>query len=89
MMLISNGICQFVRIYAVLNKIICHFLGPLPSALSDKKFQSTGTYTNGATLRSGFFFRETRSVTVPRFGFFFQDSRIRVKAGQLGYAWAF
>ena len=30
-------------------------------------------------LRSGFFFRKTRSVTVPRFGFLFQDSRIRVR----------
>ena len=30
-------------------------------------------------LRSGFFFRKTLSVTVPRFGFCFQDSRIRVK----------
>ena len=30
-------------------------------------------------LRSGFFFRKRRSVMVPRFGFFFQDSRIRVK----------
>ena len=27
-------------------------------------------------LRSGFSFRKTRSVTVPRFGFFFHDSRI-------------
>ena len=34
---------------------------------------------NDGTLRSGFFFRKTRSVTVPRFGFFFQNSRIRVK----------
>ena len=30
-------------------------------------------------LRSGFFFRKTRSVMVPRFGIF-QDSRITVKA---------
>ena len=34
-------------------------------------------------LRSGFFFRETRSVIVPRFGFFFLDSRIRVKGSYL------
>ena len=31
------------------------FLGPSPSALSGKKFQSTGTYTNDVTLRSEFF----------------------------------
>ena len=31
------------------------FLGPSPSALSGKKILSTGTYTNDATLRSGFF----------------------------------
>ena len=30
-------------------------------------------------LRSVFFFRTTRSVMVPRFGFFFKDSRIMVK----------
>ena len=35
-----------------------------------KKIQSTGTYTNDATL--WIFFRETRSVTVPRFRFFFE-----------------
>ena len=34
---ISNGICQYVWKDAVLNKNICHFLGPLPSALSEKK----------------------------------------------------
>ena len=55
MMLISNGICQYERKYAVLNKNICHSLGPSLSALSGKKFQSTGTYTNDATLHSGFF----------------------------------
>ena len=34
---------------------ICHFSGPSPSALCGKKFQTTGTYTNDATLHSGFF----------------------------------
>ena len=67
---ISNGICQYVWKDTVLNKNICHFLGPSPSALSGKKFESTGTYKNDATLRSRFFSRETRSVTVPRFGFY-------------------
>ena len=40
MVQISNGICQFVRTFAVLNKNICHFLGPSPSALSGKKFKA-------------------------------------------------
>ena len=35
--------------------LIREFLGPSPSALSGKKLQSTGTYTNDVTLRSGFF----------------------------------
>ena len=34
--------------------------------------------------RSGFF-PQTRSVMVPRFGFFFQDSRIRVKLEKVWY----
>ena len=44
MILIWNGICQYVQKYAVLNKNICHFLGPSPSALSGKKFHNMGTY---------------------------------------------
>ena len=36
MMLILNGICQYDRKYAVLNKNICHFLEPSPSAFSGK-----------------------------------------------------
>ena len=69
LMPISNGICQYLRKNAALNENICHFLGPSPSALSGKKFQSTGTYTDDAQD-----FRKTRSVTVPRFGsaFFFR-----------------
>ena len=55
MMPISNGICQYVWKDAVLNKNICHFLGLSPGALSGKKFQSIGTYTNDATLCSGVF----------------------------------
>ena len=51
-----------------------------------KKIPSRGTYTNDATLRSGFFFRETRSMTVPRLGFF-QDSQIRVNM-TLSYCYA-
>ena len=30
-------ICQYAGKYAVLNKNICHFLGPSPSAISGKK----------------------------------------------------
>ena len=50
----------------MLNKNLCHFF-------PKKKIQSTETYTNDTTLRSGFS-RKTRSVMVPRFDFF---SRIR------------
>ena len=42
-----------------------------------ENIHSTETYTNDAMLRCGFF-RKTRSVMVPRFGFF-RDSRISVK----------
>ena len=66
MMPISNDICQYEGKYAVLNKNLCHFF-------PKKKIQSTETYTNDTTLRSGFS-RKTRSVMVPRFDFF---SRIR------------
>ena len=45
---------------------------------SEKKIQSTGTYTNPLNAALWIFFRKTRSVMVPRFGFFFQNSRIRV-----------
>ena len=54
------------------------FLGPSPNALSGKIFQSTGTYTNDATLRSGFFSMK-RVIDGPAFWIFFKDSRIRVK----------
>ena len=45
----------------------------MPFFSEKKKIQSTETYTNDTTLRSGFS-RKTRSVMVPRFDFF---SRIR------------
>ena len=47
------GICQYDGKYAVLNKNLCHFLGPWPSVISGKKFQSTETYRNllNAALR--------------------------------------
>ena len=57
--------------------LIREFLGPSPSAFSAKK-SSTGTYTNYATLRSGFF-PENALGDGPAFWTFFQDSRIRVK----------
>ena len=60
MMLISNGICQYVWKYAVLNENTCHFLGPSPSVFSGKKIQSTETYTSNATLRPGFFRKHAR-----------------------------
>ena len=77
MMLISNGIWQYVWKYAVLNKNICHFWDHHRPSFPEN-IQRTETYTNDATLRSGFFCRKTRSMMVPRFGFF-KDSRISVK----------
>ena len=44
-----------------------------------KKIQSTETYTNLLNAAHRIFFRKRRSVTVPRFGFVLQNSRIRVK----------
>ena len=44
-----------------------------------KKSKAREHIQNDATLRSGFFIPKTRSVMVPRFVFFLQDSRIRVE----------
>ena len=74
----KNGICQYVRKYAVLNKNICHFFGTVTERDFRKKSKAQKHIQIGSMLRSGFFFRKTRSVMVLRFGFFFQDSRIRV-----------
>ena len=57
------------------------FLGPSPSAISGKKIQCTETYTNDATLRSGFFPQDALGDG-PAFWIFFQDSRIRVNLEQ-------
>ena len=78
MVQISNGICQYPRKYAVLNKNICHFLGPWPSVIFGKKIHSTETYTNLLNAALRIFFPQ-KTLMIPRFGFFFQDSRIRVK----------
>ena len=40
MMPILNGACQYVWKDAVVNKNTCHFFGPSPSALSEKKFKA-------------------------------------------------
>ena len=75
---ISNGICQYVWKDAVLNKNICHFWDRHRARFTRKnpKHRNIYKWCNAALW---IFFRETRSVTVPRFGFFFQNSRIRVK----------
>ena len=70
MILISNGICQYEGKYAALKKNICHFLGPSPSVISGKKSTAQKHIQIDSMLRSGFFFRKTRSVMVPCFGFF-------------------
>ena len=52
MMLISNGICQHERKYAVLNKNICHFLGQRDLR---KKSKARKHIQIDPMLRSGFF----------------------------------
>ena len=54
------------------------FFGTITERVFRKKIQSTETYTKLFNAALWIFFRKTRSVMVPRFGFFFQDSRIRV-----------
>ena len=63
---------RYTKIYAI-------FWDRHRARFPEKNSKTWENIQNDATLRSGFFFRKTRSVTVPRFGFFFQDSRIRVK----------
>ena len=82
MVQISNGICQYERKYAVLNKNICHFLGPWPSVFSGKKIQSTETYTNLLNAALWIFFPQNTLGDGPAFWIFFQDSRIRVKGSR-------
>ena len=57
--------------YAVLNKNICHFLGPSPSAISGKKTKAWEHIQNDAVLRSGFFFSENTLGNGPAFWIFF------------------
>ena len=77
MMLISNGICQYERKYATLNKNICHFWDRNRACFPEYNSKARKHIQIDAMLRSGFFSEDT-SVTVPRFGFF-QDLWIRVK----------
>ena len=53
------------------------FFGTVTERAFREKIQSTGTYTNDATLRSGFF-PQYALGSGPAFWIFFQDSRIRV-----------
>ena len=71
MVQISNGICQYERKYAVLNKNICHFLGPWPSVFSGKKIQSTETYTNLLNAALWIFFPQNTLGDGPAFWIFF------------------
>ena len=66
--------CQLGYLMMLISNGICQYEGRY-AALNENICHFLGpspseTYTNDATLRS---------VTVPRFGFLFQDSRIRVK----------
>ena len=67
---ILNGICEYEKKYAILNKNICHFLGPSPSAFWEKNPKHWIIY-NWCNDALWIFSQKTRSVTVPRFGFFF------------------
>ena len=72
----ANIICQYERKYAMLNKNICHFLNR-NRACFPKKSKARKHVQIDAMLSSGFLIQKTRSVMVPRFGFFprFTDSR--------------
>ena len=52
-----------------------------------ENIQSTETYTNDATLRSGFFFPENTFDDGPAFWIFSHDSRIRVDDIPIKYFW--
>ena len=59
---------------------ICAIFWDRHRARFPEKIQSTETYTNDATLRSGFLFSAKRARWRSRVLDFFQDSRIRVKS---------
>ena len=71
MMLIWNSICHYKGRYSVLNKNICHFLGPSPSVFSGKKIQSTETYTNLLNAALWIFFPQNTLGDGPAFWIFF------------------
>ena len=72
MMLISNGICNYERRYATLNKNICHFWDHHRAQFPEKNSKAGESIPKDAMLRSAF--------SVERaFWVFYQDSRIRVK----------
>ena len=79
MVQISNGICQYERKYAVLNKNICHFLGPWPSVYLEKNPKHRNIYKSSQCCALDFFPQNTLSDG-PVLDFS-QDSRIRVNAG--------
>ena len=66
----ANFKCQYVWKDAVLNKNICHFWDRHRARFPEKNSKTWEYIQIDAILRSGFFFRKTRSVMVPRFGFF-------------------
>ena len=55
------------------------FFGTVTERIFRKKIQSTETYKNGTTLRSGFFPEKHAGSRSRVLDFFSQDSRIRVK----------
>ena len=80
MMLIRNGICQYVRRYAVLNKIYAIFSDRYRARFPEKNSKAQKHIQIFSMLRSGFFPQNTLGDGPAFWIFFFQDSRIRVKA---------
>ena len=82
-MLISDGICHYDGKSANLNKNILYIIytnfWDRDRARFPEKNYKAQEHIQMIQCYALHFFRETRSVTVPRFEFFFQDSRIRVK----------
>ena len=74
MMLISNGICQYERRYAALNKSICLFGTITERVFSEKSREQHCIIC--ICFRALDFFREACSVIVPKMAYIFVQSGI-------------
>ena len=85
MMLIVNGIYQYERRYATLNKNICHFWDHHRARFPEKNSKAWEHIQNDALD----FFPYNALGDGPAFWIFFQDSRIRVNIGsKVDFSWA-